>query len=409
MLKGFKIVLNGGSDVMESATIPIQWFFSEEAAAKLPTHILVVDYDNQEFSSYNRQNCGRRYVVPVTDMIMHLCLTRPGTHHLVFIAFSLANLGEEIQRPRIEQLLHHDFLDNYHFSLSFNDSGVRINDKTVASETVKIVVPTELFAKRSESGIMKALDTFVNGSLHGGPIDECHNRHRWLTILPLKLAFYVPFRIIVGAVKSVCLLVLAGLVLFCGYRPVGPVRLLRHIWNFNRSFFGVVYREEESFRTPYGHRVWRENDDGTVVKMPVAPWQVVLPATIGFGTRWSYPWLVSHPMEVWLLATAVAAITGAVLLSRFIKNRREYFSGLFATAKRIIRDTKEIGGVEKAGRRAEETEQYIAWLNTELAADKAPQRVDPWHLPKPFKGSRVLQFRIAFDALKAWVCKPYAR
>jgi len=40
---GIRLILNGGKNIMEQATIPVQWFFSPNVINKRPTHVLIIE------------------------------------------------------------------------------------------------------------------------------------------------------------------------------------------------------------------------------------------------------------------------------------------------------------------------------------------------------------------------------
>ncbi len=98
--EGMEVLLNYGKDEMDSATIPIQWFFSEETARKKPTHLLIVEQDKEESKEYNNVSLGSRYFCRVEEGIKFIRLFRPGYHRILVLAFSFftVKIGREDQR-----------------------------------------------------------------------------------------------------------------------------------------------------------------------------------------------------------------------------------------------------------------------------------------------------------------------
>lgn len=153
---GMTVVLNGGKDVLESATIPVQWFFSREVAEQAPTHILIIDYAGDEFKTDRERSCdhGIRYVVKVTDTVKFLQMFRPGIHHLCFVAFK-PNEGKE---KKIGQYFLTKDGYCYDTSVTVDDAGfIRLRDNryvtsgNMATAYAKIDIPDGFFAKIPES------------------------------------------------------------------------------------------------------------------------------------------------------------------------------------------------------------------------------------------------------------------
>ena len=78
------LVLNGGNTEMDSATIPIKWFFSQKLIEKSPTHLVFCEQSRKEFESKsNNMDSGRRYLVKVEDAVHFLEIPSSGDHQLI--------------------------------------------------------------------------------------------------------------------------------------------------------------------------------------------------------------------------------------------------------------------------------------------------------------------------------------
>ena len=86
---GVGVVLNGGTGKMESAMIPVQWFFSESIAKRDPTHVLIIEQNVREMGNGEQDRwTGRRHLVKISDGVKFIELHRPGNHRLILLVLS---------------------------------------------------------------------------------------------------------------------------------------------------------------------------------------------------------------------------------------------------------------------------------------------------------------------------------
>ena len=83
-----KLVLNGGSDVMDSATIPFRVGFTDEVLAKKPTHLLVIDETESDLRDGSFGAHGRREVFSIASDLSLFRVYRPGKHRISVFAFA---------------------------------------------------------------------------------------------------------------------------------------------------------------------------------------------------------------------------------------------------------------------------------------------------------------------------------
>lgn len=442
--KDLTVVLNGGKDVMASATIPVQWFFSSETADKAPTHLLIVDYTDDDLKDSLRGYCkyGIRYLIEISDAIKYLQMFKPGIHHLCFSALKVVP-GDDGNEGKVR----YNFLSKkdgmYRNSISvqktsygnvyldLSDWSEWNRNKPCATTYVKIEVPEELFAKIPEKGFGRAIWNYVNGNLRRGekPVDECANRKRFMWFFPLKLLFHGTFRLILGILATV-LLIIAGLLTFVvGFIPNKILSTLGDLWNFNTSLKSI----DEPWRTVkeysnYGYRVLLVKKDGKEVMMPFAPWQLILGLLV--LNMIMLHWQI-YVARIVTLVAIVGIVIGSInviriiskiteMLSPFITTIGKWFASpieKFKSAIEVMNYKRDDSRREKRRKESEEKERkaklleekYVNYLKTELPAENAPEKVDINNLPKAFKGETVKKFKVAFWSFKAKVCKPYPK
>ena len=452
---GMTIVLNGGKDVMESATIPVQWFFSEEVAQWAPTHLLIIDYTDSQFKNSYLYN-GIRYLVKISDTIKFLQMFRPGIHHLCFMAFDIR--AQNVKELEAYLLSKHDGLYDNSVCITSNIDGVG-DDIDIGSRLtgqkicliIKIEVPDVFFAKVPEKGFKRAIWNYVNGNLRHDerPIDQCANRKRFLWFLPLKFLFHGTFRACLGIFMTLYLIPSAIITFIAGWVPTRVFDVFVEFWNFNKHI-NSIYRPftlcEEGGYFKYTYRVLWVRGSGrniTKIKTPLAPWALMF---------WGYniymiihhrqsvsSWAVELPIMTTFMALLYFSLVVifaviAVYLFICIKERRISFITRFVKwfgelnlvenykTKRNQAKIEKWNKAQSEERRKEEQlreqarlalqehqDKYKTWLQTELSAKKAPERVDVHNLPRAFENDTIKRFKVSFWTLKAKVCKPYAR
>ncbi len=427
---GMRAVLNGGKRILESATLPIQWFFDELVAVQKPKWVLILvqSESDQRRDGYGR--CGRRYLFPVTDRVAFVQLNRAGPHRVIILACTgdrpkgLLKPGdypnEEYDRPIYES----DDRKGYYYAYT----------TSIASFTEEFEVPANLFAKRSDHPIAKALWQWVNWRREKQPVDQCQYRRRALWAFSGQLgivAFLLVWRYLIALATTIMLVTGRFLAFFFGFRPLFASGL-GDLWNFN---FPLKEVSTEYRRYPWdGYRVWkrtgyerrRQADD---VKMPVTPFQATLGLFIVYELgrlAWSVSadtWLLSLLVLLYILRLAAIG-SFSYIATRYGLNlveKKVHGAGWFKrwaekrAARAVLRaeekNKEQQAKLEAMAQEAQSrpVDAYTRWLTTEMSTTRAPARVDLDHLPKPFRNGAAQKLRTTFWAAKTRVCKPFAR
>ncbi|PCI19210.1 hypothetical protein COB64_04175, partial [Candidatus Wolfebacteria bacterium] len=197
-----KIVLNGGKQEMDSATIPIQWFFGDEVIDKKPAYILIIEQDEREIRCDDPEDPiplsarrGRRYFVKVEQAVHFLQVFSPGKHR---IACLVLNKRYRDKKRRKEFLMKDDPFD-FTWNISWEDINKAEQENVsenkqhlpagfISVKTIEIEVPEELFAKKSETAFGKALYSWINRWFETIPRDQCQYRARYIQSVSATLS-----------------------------------------------------------------------------------------------------------------------------------------------------------------------------------------------------------------------------
>jgi hypothetical protein len=89
-LEQLRLVINHGKTDLESATVAVQWFLSEELIEIKPKYIILVEHTEADIKSGDMNYCGRRYIVPVADVMTYIAFRAPGVCRVsAYISMSL--------------------------------------------------------------------------------------------------------------------------------------------------------------------------------------------------------------------------------------------------------------------------------------------------------------------------------
>ncbi|MFA5163119.1 MAG: hypothetical protein WC441_01165 [Patescibacteria group bacterium] len=204
------LVLNGGKDELQGATIPIQWFFSKELAEYSPTHLILVDKTRDQFSS---QHKGRRYLVRVDQAATFLQLHRSGQHRLSVLAFN-----------DYDQAVSHLLKDSQGYREAIDDQLIEVKDAhlgALAGTTVEFTIPAEFFAKEPSSLLGKFFFWYLKWPSRKAN-DECSIKRAAILALP-KLPFFIAWWLLkfIGFMIFLAYMLIAPpIALFIGYQPI---------------------------------------------------------------------------------------------------------------------------------------------------------------------------------------------
>mgnify|MGYP001614053925 CR=1 FL=1 len=392
---GMEVVLNGGKREMNSATIPVQWVFSNETIEKAPKYLLFFEQTKSEASVDESSVCGRRYVCKVSESVRFISLFKPGYHRMAILALAGSDEGLE---GLIKSLLEKHGKFQYSRSIGWNhlEKGIiphALDGNVVAATIVDFMVPEELFAEKPRTRFGNAVWNWVNLWQNESPVDECDYRRRKLFAFTLQ-----PIIFLVASVIYTSIVFLGSLVVFfCGYRPKN---IFHEVWQALK-----LERSEFDMRE-YGnqYRVWEMGLHGHVVKhMPVTGIELLL-----FVLFWAGFSLVDFSGEWWRFLLAVVIMLCFVFFMALIV-------ALWAQRLPVSPEKKQEEEEKVRQRRLERerlaAEKYQRWLERFFCLSNKPSEVDLDNLPIPLTaGGRVVQhFRVSFWALKAKVCKPYSK
>ncbi len=380
---------------MDSATIPIQWVFSNEIIAKSPKYLLFFEQTESEVSVDESSVYGRRYVCKVSDSVKFIPVFKPGYHRMAILA--LAGSDED-SKGVINSLLEKHGKFQYSRSIGWNrlEKGIiphALDDVVVAATVVEFMVPEELFAEKSRTRFGNVVWSWANLWFDDSPNDECDYRRRKIFAFTLQ-----PIIFLVASVIGALIVFIGSLVVFfCGYRPKN---IFHEVW------LALKLQRSEFDMREYGnqYRVWEMGLHGHVTKhMPVTGIELSLFVIFLVGV-----FLIDFSGEWWrfLLATVIMVCFSFFLA--FI---------VVSWLKRLpVSSEKKQEEEEKARQRRLERERlaeerYQRWLASNFNLSLKPSEVDLNNLPYPLTiGGRVVQnFKVGFWALKAKVCKPYSK
>ncbi len=168
----FQLVLNDGKAAIDSATIPMRWFFPKEIIDRQQTELLVVVQHESEYGVNDR---GERWRVPIIHGQMWLPFSRAGRHQI--LVFALAHGQHE--NHDYESYLHNRMTRlgprAYDFYITYNEESRdnNLSGYIVGRASVEVEVPDGLFAKKPKGFLGRLLWKWVNWGYGWEPSNEC--------------------------------------------------------------------------------------------------------------------------------------------------------------------------------------------------------------------------------------------
>lgn len=423
--KGISVTLNGGKKEMNSATIPIEWWLSEEVIKKNPKYILIFEQNKREKDDVRgNTNRGRRHVFNASDAVAFMPVFSAGYHRVMVVVVSdERSSAKETANLYLRENEHE--VDQYYSHMDWEDAKDNACDKRddafIASTVVEFEVPADLFAEKPRSKAGQLMWNWVNRWHTRGPRDECDYRSRMMIAFtvqpPLVILWCLLKNGIVGTVYALGILILSFLTFLCGFRP-RP--LLREMW---RAFTFTRVREWDVTR--YGGateieggwqstcRVWSltktTNDKGkivhTAIYMPVVPLVVVLAGGACFGLYSLVMKLVGGELQ-WFFPLMIGGTIFVLTTLFFVK----IFPLFWKVVSGGIHKLDERIGDWATEQKKEEKAVMQKWMleNITVAKQTDSVRLDQLPIPPDLKGRLVQRFRVGYWALKVKVCKPFA-
>ena len=399
-----RLVLNGGTSVLDSVTVPVSWHFSEDLIQKKPRFVLICDHEDslEEMAGMLSTHCqsAYRHLFRADELMGYIQLRRAGRHSfVVFVIYGDELTAEGIAGGFLKKE-YSSFEDPlWKQSILTNDACNHYDRREMT--TVEFEAPAGLFAKRSETAFGKALWAWTNRWFSEPPVDECHSRKRRFIAYTIQ----PPLVLIAGLGRSLFTVVFSALLIFFGWRPkpffenianafVDPSKFTYKLRLYDewRRWRGRRYRtaEEEDFIAPWA--VPSLLILGTILVGVVA---IVVYASVVF-----MDWREFNLVPVLVLASLMVAFVVFQALLRILmkpsrvearKERR-----MLRNEQRTQREqTKRIAEEE---RKAEFLRQHASLRDVPPTAD--PRRIMPF-VPVP------VRFHLSFWAAKSKVCRPY--
>ncbi|MDE2188469.1 MAG: hypothetical protein KGJ35_01930 [Patescibacteria group bacterium] len=384
---GIRLIINGGSDIVESATVPIQWFFSPEVIRKNPTKLLIIEQSEMlgEYkpSSYNDSDEGARYLVKVTDLVTFIQFFAPGKHCIAVLALDETECDTDRMRRRGERRYHAD-ISVSRIRDAIKSGDFRDVDPDVVGATIKeIDVPQELFAHRTQSKFGTMVWKWTNLWHEIAPRDQCQYRRRLIfafTLQPFIWMIGMILRFFIQVFGSIVYPLIRLIVFFFGFKPNFIFKHLGEIWKWDhdpRNDFDDLFLSEEVS----GYRVWSVNN-GKTRYMPITGIEL---ACLLF-VAWSIKTIIANLTISLFLALGIAIVVTSIVFMIVMRLKPREDDELLAARRR---------------------ESYETWLRN-LAIDQAPTKISLNALPAPYHGGLVQKLRVGYWYAKIKVCKPYS-
>lgn len=379
-----KIVLNGGSNIMEQATIPIRWFFDDELLARKPKHVIIIEQDESEIQDPRSSDLGARYKCRVIDSVKFLQVFSPGRHRIIVLVLDGS--------PHTKSYMHREDRRAWAMSIPVADveRAIRLNrfhdigPDVIGASIAEVEVPPELFAKRSQTALGKAMWNWINLWYKENPHDQCAYRKRWLFAFTLKPFAWLALKIATFAGKVIASVVyplMRAVIFMFGYRPVPLFSRISNIWEYNLFDLPVCSKEGGG-----RYRVWQVDRDGFAqTYMPVTVMEVLGAVSVCW-LSWRY---ITWQASLLIVLSFVIAALLTLFAYRFTK-----------VTVNEADDTKF--------KALSETEQNERWLR-QLSLKHATKAVDLKTIPVPLEGRLTHRFRVGYWSLKTKVCRPFAR
>ena len=397
-----KLLLNGGKEEMDTATIPIRWFFSKEILEKKPEGGLFFEQDKRESENDNDAGRrGRRRACRVKDIETFMQFFSHGWHRLAVIVLGKTSTGT------IE-----DFLEGRREVFSMALSWTRLAESkssnlysTLASAVVEFVVPEDLFAEKPRTKLGNWIWGLVNRRLyHDDPCDECEYRKRRMYAVPYFALLYpigMFLKHMVGGVIYAFLVLLSSFwFFFWGWRPENILKGMRGAFLWRRSD-GL----ETRMYPGNGYRVWVRG----AKRIPIAPYQLCL-AIVAIVVLIRTIYLYFN--ETLQVVTLGGGMMVAIALFYFVAKLLIVAFRPLGEKIKVEKARRKVLAAERLEKERNMTRKATQeWLAKTFSVSTMPREIDLKKLPQPLRPSDRIahRFRVSFWAMKMKVCKPYSR
>ncbi len=383
-----RLVVNGGSTTLDTATVPVEWHFSDKFIEESnPKYVVICDMEMsyEKFQEYENTHWGQRYLCRVAELAKYVQLRKAGGHTFVIVVF----YGSDAENNARKFVKKND-TDYYDLSLWCSD--VKAGALTHLSVDSKITsfefdVPSELFAKRPEIGLRKLIWDWTNRWFKRNPVDQCAYRKRKIFAFTLQPILFLIGRLILGIFMTLYSTIWGGIVFFFGFRTINLLQNIGYGWS-DPSQIEMDLRD---------HRTWRFWDYNSYIPVPLVPFILVVElAAVG-----SLVYLLSKFLSIFLLIGATAVIFFVILT--IILNFRSGKSKNKRAEKALQKQREK----EQAEKDEEERQErlYAQFLKNHASFSSVGERVNINRI-KPVVDT-VTRFSLSFWGLKGRVCKPF--
>lgn len=401
-----RLVLNGGTSVLDSVTIPVSWHFSEDIIRKKPQFVLICDHEDslEKMAGRLSTHCqsAYRHLFHADELMGYIQLRRAGPHFfVVFVIYGDVADAESIAGGLIKK-------DGTSFKDPLWKQSVLANNsekhyRGCEMTTVEFEAPAGLFAKRSETTLGKALWTWTNRWFSEFPADQCRYRKRKFIAYTIQ----PPLVLIAGILRTTYSIGASALLLFFGWRPKPFLENIVNAWA-NPSKFKYNLRRYEEWRR------WRGGWYQTAEEEDLIP-RWTIPAVLLFWafvvglfalvmySLWYYMSIRKVDYVAWsvLVSLIVAGITAWTLVRILLTPSRIEARKERRTLRYEQKTQQET--MKRRAREEKETEflrQYASLRDVPPTAN--PKRVMPF-VPMP------VRFHLSFWAAKSKVCRPFEK
>ncbi len=232
-----KVVLNGGHQELDEATIPFTIGFDRSIAEEEPTHVLVIDFpadsatEDSKWRYLNDTGERRIYELSTVNFIQ---FHKSGRHHLIFILFR--DITREQKKNILQKKSLRAYYENSIYLADIHKKGY-VADNMVGYCEELVEIPQKFFAVPPKSGFKKGWHSWVNRWFLTIPIDECDFRRRVpsaITIQPIAWFLGFILRLFTALVLIPVLSVIVMIIFLSGLQAETAVwKNIGNIgWNF---------------------------------------------------------------------------------------------------------------------------------------------------------------------------------
>jgi hypothetical protein len=401
-----RLVLNGGTSVLDSVTIPVSWHFSEDIIRKKPRFVLICDHEDslEKMAGRSSTHCqsAYRHLFRADELMGYIQLRRAGPHFFtIFVIY-----GDAVDALSIAGVFMRKEGASFKDSLWKPSILTNNGDKHYSGcemTSVEFEAPAGLFAKRSETALGKALWAWTNRWFSEPPADQCHYRKRKFIAYPIQ----PPLVLIAGLLRTAYTIVASALLLFFGWRPEPFFKNVRNAF-LEPSRFTYNLRRYREWRR------WRGVSYlGDRAKDFIPPWTV--PSLLVFGTIIAglltifvyavvvlMDWREVNYAPLLMLALVMVAFVAFSALIRILLTP----SRIEARRERRALRNEQRAQQETMKRRARE-ERETEFLRQHASLRDVPPTADPKRI-MPFVPMPV-RFHLSFWAAKSKVCRPFEK